>query len=423
MPLAGDSHQHAATLFMIERQALDPPTPGFGLYLHENGSTADALAALRAGGYDWGSVSNHDTAHPRRLANVCLEPASAKYRWWVREVSADGFPGADPPSNEANALSRLATAATSEGLGGFLAFSGREFTNVNFTPTGVGPRENGHKIVIIPGETRGLCAADGSLKGDEYCKDELHLFRWALGAGTPQPAIIQAHPGDPAKMDLRPLHPLNAPGGFSDQFVIGIEVGNAVDGPRWESAYRRALHLGYRLFPAFGSDNHDATYPGNEPSLRHGATVCWAAGRTRAGLIEAMQARRCYYSSAGKPELRYSMRAHGGTTWVPMGGLVDAPGGKVDVRVRLSNAPSLGALELVDDLGKVIASRPCSANGCALDARRHEAPRRRLLSADRERGGRLGDLRELEDVPRVDSVPRVQARAAARRRRRRRRLA
>ena len=66
MPLAGDSHQHAATLFMIERQALDPPTPGFGLYLHENGSTADALAALRAGGYDWGSVSNHDTTHPRQ---------------------------------------------------------------------------------------------------------------------------------------------------------------------------------------------------------------------------------------------------------------------------------------------------------------------------------------------------------------------
>jgi Thrombospondin type 3 repeat len=367
VPLAGDSHQHAATLFMSERQKLDPPTPGFGLYLHENGSTADALAALRAGGYDWGSVSNHDTNHPRRLANVCIEPTSAKYRWWAREVDAAGFPGAaDQPSNEALALSRLASAATAEGIGGFLAYSGREFTNSNFTPVGVGPRENGHKIVIIPGETRGLCVADGTLKGDEYCKDELRLFRWALGAGTPQPAIIQAHPGDAAKLDLRPLHPKNAPGGFSDQFVFGIEVGNAVDGLQWEPAYRRALQLGYRLFPAFGSDNHDATYPGNAPSLRRGATVCWASERTRTALLEAMRARRCYYSSAGKPELRYAMRAYGGGAWVPMGGLVDSPGDRVDVRVEASNAPRAEAIELVDDRGAVIASRPCSAGACAL---------------------------------------------------------
>ena len=368
MPLAGDSHQHAATLFMIERQAKDPPVPGFGLYLHENGSTADAFAELRAGGYDWGSVANHDTSQPRRRANVCIEPSSAKYQWWVREVSAAGFPGAaDLPSNEALALSRIAGAATSEGHGGFLAFSGREFTNDNFTPTGVGPRENGHKIVIIPGETRGLCVADGTLKGDEYCKDELRLFRWALGAGTPQPAILQAHPGDAAKLDLRPLHPKNAPGGFSDQFVFGIEIGNALDGPRWEPAYQRALQLGYRLFPAFGSDNHDATYPGNEPSLRHGATVCWAAERTRAALLEAMHARRCYYSSAGKPELRYSMHAHGGATWVTMGGLVDASNGRVDVRVQASNVTRADALELVDDRGAVIASRPCSAASCSLE--------------------------------------------------------
>lgn len=366
MPLAGDSHQHAATLFMIERQAQDPPTPGFGRYLHENGSSADALAALRAGGYDWGSVSNHDVSQYGRRANVCIEPASAKYQWWVRNVSPDGFPGADPPSNEASALARLASAATVEGEGGFLAFSGREFTNVNFTPTGVGPRENGHKIVIIPGETHGLCVADGTLSGDEYCKDELQLFRWALGAGSPQPVIVQAHPGDAAKLDLRPLHPQNAPGGFSDQFVVGIEVGNAFDGPRWEPAYQRALQLGYRLFPAFGSDNHDATYPGNAPSLGRGATVCWATARTRAALIEAMHARRCYYSSSGKPELRYSLRAHGGATWVAMGGLVGAPRGRVDVQVQVDHAPPAGALELVDDRGSVIASRPCSATSCTL---------------------------------------------------------
>lgn len=356
---------------MIERQKLDPPVPGFGRWLHENGSSADALAALRAGGYDWGSLSHHDT-NPNQRANVCLEPESAKFRWWVREVSAQGFPGAEPPANEAVALSRLAAAATTEGDGGFLAFDGREFTNANFTPIGVGAREGGHKIAIVPGETAGLCAADGTRNGDEYCRSEYALYRWTLLAGDPQPALVQAHPGSADALDLRPLHPRNAPGGFSDQFVVGLEVGNGFDGLRWEPAYQRALQLGYRLFPAFGSDNHDATFPGNEPSLGRGATICWASARTRRALVEAMQARRCYYAGAWKPELRYAMRAHGGSAWVPMGGAVDARGGRVDVRVSARSDPRsarrFDAIELVDDRGGVVAAAPCCE--LALDGRK-----------------------------------------------------
>jgi hypothetical protein len=225
--------------------------------------------------------------------------------------------------------------------------------------------------VIIPGENHGMCTADGLLKGDEYCSDELHLYRWALAAGPPQPVILQAHPGAPNQLDLRPLHPLNAPGGFSDQFVVGMEVANQLEDPQWEPAYQRALHLGYRLFPAFGSDNHDATFPGNAPSPRRGATVCWAAGRTRRALVDAMQARRCYYSSAWKPELRYAMRAHGAAAWTPMGGIVAAPSGRVDVQVSVRNDarnfnadPRLGkrfdVLELLDDAGARVATGSCA---------------------------------------------------------------
>jgi len=365
VPLAGDAHQHAPTLFMVERQKLDPPVPGFGRYLHENGSSAAALAALRAAGYDWGSLSHHDLGLRGRHANVCLEPTSPKYRWWIREVDPNGFPGADPPWNEAVALSRLADAATVEGEGGFLAFDGREFTNSNFTPIGVGAREAGHKIVIVPSGTRGLCAADGTRNGNEYCKSEWALFRWALRAGEPRPVIVQAHPGAAEAMDLRPLHPRNAPGGFSDQFVFGIEVGNQVEGLRWEPAYQRALHLGYRLFPAYGSDNHDATFPGNAPSLRQGATICWASARTRRALLEAMRERRCYYSAGGRPELRYEMRAHGAADWQAMGGRVDARANRVDVRVRVRNA-DLDALELVDDAGARVASGRCARGACEL---------------------------------------------------------
>jgi hypothetical protein len=252
---AGDSHQHAATLTMIEREAKDPPVPGFPEGLHEHGSSADAFDAMRGGGYDWGSVSHHDTNHPGRLANICLEPTSAKYAWWLLRVSHLGFPDATgapgssvtPRSNEALALSKIATWRTVEGEGGFLAFSGREFTNYAFTPKGVDSREGGHKIVILPGETRGLCAAGRTLAGDEYCRDEYRLYRWLATSSSPQGVLIQAHPGVAEAMDLRPLHPRNARGGLSDTFVQGIEVSSSKRDPQWEGSYQRMLRSGYRV--------------------------------------------------------------------------------------------------------------------------------------------------------------------------------
>ncbi|MGH9889626.1 MAG: hypothetical protein ACREBE_29110, partial [bacterium] len=89
--VGGESHQHAATLVMMER-IKDPPLPGFGAKLHENGSAADAYDAMRRGGYDWGSVSHHDTNFPGFMANICIDPASEKYQWWLGHVSKAGFP-------------------------------------------------------------------------------------------------------------------------------------------------------------------------------------------------------------------------------------------------------------------------------------------------------------------------------------------
>ena len=374
VPLAGDGHQHAATLDMIERAAKDPPVPGFPKFLHENGNPPEVYDRMRADGFDWGSLSHHDTNYPKQMANVCIDPASEKYRWWIAKVSPKGFPDAtkpggfvEPPSNEALALSKLATSKTVEGDGGFLAFTGREFTNVNFTPIGVGPREAGHKILIVPGETFGLCTADGLLRGDEYCVDELHLYRWIAAQPEPRPVLIQAHPGDAREMDLRPLHPKNAPGGFTDQFVLGIEVSSQTQDPQWEPAYQRALQLGYRVFPAYGSDDHFATWPGSSALPSRGATICWASARTRRALVLAMHARRCYYAAAWRPELRFSARAHGSDSWLAMGAELAAADGRVDVRIRARNdprnrgaSPRLGkrfdSLDLVDERGLIVAS-------------------------------------------------------------------
>jgi hypothetical protein len=388
VPLAGDSHQHAATFYMIERSLKDPPVPYFPKGLHENSAPGDALDALRTGGYDWASLSNHDTNYPGTMANICIDSMSDKYRWWIAHESLPGFPdttrpgqSVNPPTNEALALSRLATAKTVEGANGFLAFSGREFTNVNFAPSGVGPRQGGHKIVVIPGENQGMCTVDGLLSGDEYCKDEYHLYLWALS--QPQrPVLIQAHPGPAQALDLRPLHPKNAPGGFSDQLIEGIEVGSSFQDPQWEEAYQRTLHLGYRVFPAYGSDNHFATDPGTVRSPSQGATVCWAAGRTRQAVVDAMHQRRCYFSSSYTPEVRFSVRPHAGGAWAPMGSSVDLPDALADVRIHVRNDPRnfsadpgmgkrLDSLDLVDDRGVVLAScgagatAPASAKACA----------------------------------------------------------
>jgi len=380
--VAGESHQHAATFSMLERLAKEPPVPGFGARLHENGTAADAYDAMRRGGYDWGNVSHHDTNFPGVMANICIDPASDKYRWWLQRVSKAGFPDAtsttgaavSPPSNEALALSKVATSKTVEGEGGFLAFTGREFTTRSPTPSGVGSREGGHKIVILPGETLGLCAGDGQLRGDEYCKDEYHLYRSLATANGPQGVVIQAHPRAVATMDLRPVHPKNAPGGFSDAFVQGIEVSSASSDPQWELNYQRALRLGYRLFPAFGSDFHNSTWSG----ARQSATLCWVGARTRPALIESMHARRCYYATAWKPELRFEMRAAGGGAWAPMGALLDAPDGRVELRASARNDPHnanadprLGKrfdwIELVDSQGRVSLSAPCTRAADGLD--------------------------------------------------------
>lgn len=389
--IAGDSHQHAATLWMIERLAKEPPVPGFTGGLHENGSSADAYDAMRAGGYDWGSVSHHDTNFPGQIANISIDPRSAKYRWWIQNVSKAGFPDATggtgasvtPASNEALALSRVATSKSVEGNAGFLALTGREFTNFAFTQKGVGSREGGHKIVILPGETWGLCSADGDLGGDEYCADEYRLYRWLAGSSTPQGILIQAHPGPSDQMDLRPLHPRNAPGGFSDAFVSGIEVSSAKRDPEWEENYQRVLRTGYRVFPALGSDSHDATSSRTGSTAAKGATVCWVTERTREALVEAMNARRCYYATSWKPELRFQMRAGKDGAWLPMGAKLDAPDGRVGVHILALNDPRnsngdprlakrFDVVELLTASGKVLASAPCThaADGrdqCSLD--------------------------------------------------------
>jgi hypothetical protein len=388
---AGDSHQHAATISMLEREARDPPVPGFVKGLHEHGSSADAFDAMRGGGYDWGSVSHHDTNHPGQMANICIDPSSVKFRWWLKFMTPAGFADAagpagtivNPPSNEALALSRVASAHTVEGVGGFLALAGREFTNYAFTPKGVGPREGGHKIVILPGETNGMCVMDGRLVGDEYCRSEYRLYRWLATSTVPQGVLIQAHPGDADAMDLRPLHPRNAPGGLSDAFVQGVEVSSSKNDPQWEASYQRLLRSGYRVFPAFGSDSHDATSAKQGANARKGATICWIEERTRHALLDAMLSRRCYYASSLRPALRYQMRPADEGRWVAMGGLVDAPDGRVAINVLALNDPRnasgdprlarrFDVIELLDARGQVLASEPCTRDADGRDLCRLE---------------------------------------------------
>jgi hypothetical protein len=366
--VVGESHQHAATYWMHERLVRDPPVPGFGYELHENGTAATAFDTMRRGGYEWGTVIHHDANLPGR-ANVALLSSSGKFYWWSKNVSA-GFPGASPAWSESHALAVLARTRTTEGAGGFLGFSGREFTGEADTPRGIGARQGGHKVVILPAESAGLCTAD-AVQGDEYCPSEYRLFRSMARDPVGQGIVIQAHPGGATGMDLRPLDPINAPGGFSDAFIQGVEVSSAMQDPQWEPNYLRMLALGYRVFPAFGSDSHLAAAAGYEASARRGGTVCWVESRTRAALIRAMHLRRCYYAASWKPEVRFRARSGAGGSWVGMGGLLHDPDGRIEVRIDAINDPRnfhtdprrgrrFDMLDLVASDGRVIASGNCA---------------------------------------------------------------
>jgi hypothetical protein len=407
-PAAGDSHQHGGELYTYMRSLLDPNgLAAEGAYCypvgctapHEGGFAAGAYTLMRDEGYDWGSVSHHDTNSPGARGVIAMQQQSVKWIWWRDHVDANGFWIAGNPFlgyvtpkwSEARALSTVgAQFSTST----FLGLPGREFTTYDAQGvpiTGVIPaRTIGHKIVIMPGPNDGMCAeraigTSNNLNGDESCDSEYEMYRWLQtqvvpGANPadlsePRGIVIMAHPSY-GTFDISPLNPVVSPGGISDAFVQGIEVGSQWTAPLWEPQFRQAMKAGLRFFPAYESDWHATVDPDPNSAIplminRYGATICWVDSLNARSLLSAMQARRCYFSTAGKPSLKYYMRDDSTKPWVLMGSTISLPDNRADVRVVATNVPAnnnasatkgyrFDVVELVNADNQVVASGPCT---------------------------------------------------------------
>ena len=393
--LAGDAHRHAgsARSLLAMGNACEHET-GLGIAVYDH---------LRGAGYDWANLAYHNN----NFAIANAEDSPHYQQWvvrgngysdplgWTIEPSPSGFPdwaacgdgsgaaqpcpAVTPPWNEPSSMSSAARAKTQ--VGTFGAFAGREFTTTAL-----------HTVVIPPGDTDSICS-DETPPGKDACADETELYRWIRRTGNG--VLIRAHPSSTSFHF--PWHPLTGRRGFTDLAIQGIEVGKAYNGyPQWEGRYQDVLWRGHRVFPAYGSDEHQfhTTFStpfgacvGPDPaSLARGGSVCWTSSPggnwTRQGVIDAMHARRCYYSSAYAPELRYSAcsaNASGAcdSAQVAMGGFVSDPAGHVRFTVSARNvvqsqmaasdhiARRFNRVELVRETGAVIHS---STSACTLNA-------------------------------------------------------
>jgi hypothetical protein len=127
--------------------------------------------------------------------------------------------------------------------------------------------------------------------------------------------------------------------------------------------YRYALKHGFRLGVIGGSDSHCTTpggpvpmaYPkwGGKPLFPHpgGVAAIYAAELTRAGLFEALRARRCYATSLDK--ILVWTESHG----APMGSEIEAASAEIEILVAAAYDPLIEIVivkdgEVVDCFGE-----------------------------------------------------------------------
>jgi hypothetical protein len=359
--VAGDAHRHAGTaqsLVAAERVASGGRCP------HEYGEPMAIYAGAREAGYQWLNLSYHvgvgNIVKPDGTPHTLVEsPIDLAFKAWTRPARAPiedarfgyvirpdsgGFPDhvrggfVQPGYNEPLSLGTAADASNLDGE--FIAMAGREFTTRHLTPVGGEAGQGGHKTVLLPAPATAGCGVALTRSARPRCRSERDLYTWLEAQGG---LAIQAHPGGNAvwlPADAR------HPGGLSDRFVVGVEVGTRNRfRPTWEHAYQRALGQGLHLFPAYGSDLHllggpDACAPGGHGNPSEGSTLCWVTAVARDGLMDSMRARRCYYARSHAPALRFELRNESAGRYRAMGSRISEPASEVSVRIEAVSDPA-----------------------------------------------------------------------------------
>jgi hypothetical protein len=376
----GDTHVHGGTPADAYNQSLPSWNP----------SCTDCpsvwctrmYAFARQAGYDWVVSTNHDESLPRyhkagdRVGGLDLTPPILA--WWksagrdwkhpahpqdVYPTHPAGFPlyGASGGHTDDHiaSLASCADAATADGR--FVAFLGVEYTAAPATPDGCRTEAvgcGGHKTVIFP-RLRNREAGERACSGswgpgiyDDQCRTLGDVYRNVAALGG---VVHVAHPNFGPKPGLEPFQAQGERdnGGIHPELVVGAEVveTSPESKPGLRHTYSRQnprgaglnvggiLAHGHRIHPVFGSDLHfrpsQTAWP--FPAVR--TTECWARALTRADLLDAMRAHRCYWAH-DRIELRFGIESAIMGASLPS----DAVDPEQGLRVRLSAAaPSAAA--------------------------------------------------------------------------------
>ena len=297
----------------------------------------------RQAGYDWVVSTNHEGSLPSYyrpgdpLGGLAMTPEILA--WWkgagpnysnpahrqdVYPTHPAGFPLYDGSGGHTDdqiaSLASCADAATENGH--FVAFFGIEYTAAPASEMGCRTEAvgcGGHKTVIFPrarnralGE-RACTGASGASVYDDQCRTLGQLYRQVAAMGG---VVNIAHPNFGPNPGLAPFQATakGDNGGIDPNVVVGVEMQEFSPEltPGLESTYpgkaRRIAGLniggflarGYRVHPVFGSDWHfEPTATSWPAGFSAGATECWARALTKADLLDAMRAHRCYFARDG----------------------------------------------------------------------------------------------------------------------------
>ncbi len=298
---------------------------------------ADAFGAVRDRGSDFMFSTEHsDTEWVPVVTNtVCLGPRILEC------VGGDATNPLDALRKWA-ATAEQADAATNAN---FVGVRGFEWTNDH----------HGHLSVLFSQKTTNA-KIDGSYLSMDFF---WNWFTRSPGAGGGADALgVFNHPGAREVSDLLPggflsfLPAIPLPGANWDDFkhipaadgrMVGMELFNG--GTDYSGSYVRALDKGWHVGAIGAEDTHDTSW--GVPEERK--TVMLASALTRAGLREAMEARRFY--AVHRAGLRMTFTADG----AEMGArLTRAAGAPVQFEAA-TNQPG-ATVELVTSGGQVVAS-------------------------------------------------------------------
>lgn len=232
-----------------------------------------------------------------------------------------------------------AMAASFNDEGRFVAFSAVEWTQPFIH----------HLNVYFRGDDEAYCAHPACRRSEDFYS----YYGPRVIAG--EAAAHVNHPADP-------IHriPWNE---MDDTITTSVEVWNSASEGSQELLFGGALwalRAGFRLGMIGVSDDHHTQL--RPPLIGTGLTGCHADALTRADLLAALRARRCFATNGERIRLDLSL---GGT---PMGGERDARlGDRLEARVEVLATATPVTVEIVRN-GDVVATRHCATPVCDVEA-------------------------------------------------------